>query len=65
MSFLDILRKLGIFRSGTVVQKYHNNEERSVVFIQDNVFDEKKDLILNKNLSDKIKKNHIKNKIEK
>jgi len=44
-SFLDILRKLGIFRSGSTSGVYHNAKERPTELQMDDVFDAEKDLI--------------------
>jgi len=48
MGVVDILRKLGIFRSGTEKQVYHSGTERSGALQNDGVFDEQKDFVVNK-----------------
>ena len=48
MSFLDILRKLGIFRSGKVSAKYKNAKERPIELQDKGVFNANKDLIYRK-----------------
>jgi hypothetical protein len=45
MSFVDILRKLGIFRSGSVSGTYKSGTERPTELMMDDVYDAKKDLI--------------------
>lgn len=40
-----MLRKLGIFRSGSIAATYKNAKERPLELQQDDVFDEKKDII--------------------
>lgn len=45
MSFVDILRKLGIFRSGATSGAYKNGAERPTELMMDDVYDAKKDLI--------------------
>lgn len=45
MGFIDSLRKLGIFRSGSVSGTYKNATERPTELQMDGVFDAKKDLI--------------------
>lgn len=45
MKFVDILRKLGIFRSGVVKATYHDGKERPIEFQKEDVFDSKRDLI--------------------
>lgn len=45
MAFLDFLRKIGIFRSGSVSATYKTGAERPTEMMMDNVFDAKKDLI--------------------
>jgi len=45
MKFTDILRKLGIFRSGNVKATYRNGKERPIEFLDSGVFNSKKDLI--------------------
>ncbi|MBS3086152.1 hypothetical protein J4422_00435 [Candidatus Pacearchaeota archaeon] len=45
MKFVDILRKLGIFRSGKVKATYKNGKERPIEFLDSGVFNSKKDLI--------------------
>lgn len=44
MKFLDILRKLGIFRSGSTSGTYTNAVDRPTELQMDDVFDAKKDL---------------------
>lgn len=44
MKFLDILRKLGIFRSGSAGGTYTNAVDRPTELQMDDVFDAKKDL---------------------
>lgn len=43
--FIDLLRKLGIFRSGTVSGAYTSAKDRPTELMMDNVYDAKKDLI--------------------
>jgi hypothetical protein len=50
MKILDLLRKLGIFRSGTVKAKYHNAKEMPLPFLDQSVYNEKKDLTTKKDL---------------
>jgi len=45
MTFVDILRKLGIFRSGSVKATYKNGKERPIELQESGVFNSKKDLI--------------------
>ena len=45
MKFIDVLRKLGIFRSGNVKATYRNGKERPIEFLDAGVFNSKKDLI--------------------
>jgi len=45
MSFMDILRKLGILRMGAVNGTYRNAKERPIEMQMSGVFDAKKDLI--------------------
>lgn len=45
MSFVDILRKLGIFRSGATAGTYKSGTERPTEIMMDDVYDAKKDLI--------------------
>ena len=45
MKFIDILRKLGIFRSGSVKATYKNGKKRPIEIQQEGVFNSKKDLI--------------------
>lgn len=45
MAFLDLLRKLGIFRSGATAGTYRNAKERPSELQMDGVFDAKKDLV--------------------
>lgn len=54
MRFLDILRKLGIFRSGTL-KYFGGSEKRGSEFIMNDVYDSKKDLIINKKIFKKEK----------
>lgn len=44
-SFLDMLRKLGIFRSGSTSGVYHNAKERPIELQDQGVFDANKDLV--------------------
>lgn len=48
MGMVDVLRKLGIFRSGAQTQTYRDATERSAVFQNDGVLDEKKDFLIDK-----------------
>jgi len=50
MKFINLLRKLGIFRSGSVKTTYKNGKDRPIELQDSGVFNSKKDLI-------KIKKN--------
>lgn len=45
MNFIDWLRKLGIFRSGSVSGTYTNAKDRPTELQMDDVMDAKKDLI--------------------
>ncbi len=45
MKFIDILRKLGIFRSGSVKATYKNGKDRPIELQESGVFNSKKDLI--------------------
>jgi hypothetical protein len=48
MKFIDLLRKLGIFRSGSVKSNYRNAKERPIELQEQGVFNSKKDLIKSK-----------------
>lgn len=54
--FVDVLRKLGIFRSGKVSGTYKTGTERPTEIMMDGVFDAKKDLIKSDEKSEKKKK---------
>lgn len=56
MKLLDILRKLGIFRSGNFSGTYKSGKEIPAELLMDNVFDSKKDLINKEDLK-QIKNN--------
>ncbi|NTV24271.1 MAG: hypothetical protein HGA85_07950 [Nanoarchaeota archaeon] len=45
MGFLDILRKLGILRSGAVKATYTNATERPIELQEEGVFNAEKDLV--------------------
>lgn len=45
MSFLDVLRKLGILRYGSNNYTYHSAKDMPAAAIMDDVYDEKKDLL--------------------
>ena len=45
MKFIDLLRKLGIFRSGNVTATYKNAKERPIELQEEGVFNSKKDLV--------------------
>ena len=45
MKIIEILRKLGIFRSGKVKAVYRNGKERPIEMQSDGVFNSEKDLI--------------------
>jgi len=45
MGMIDILRKLGIFRSGKTSGTYSNAKERPTEIQMDGVFDAKRDLV--------------------
>ena len=45
MSFLDMLRKLGILRYGSNSYTYHSAKDMPAAAIMDDVYDEKKDLL--------------------
>ena len=45
MKIIEILRKLGIFRSGKVKAVYRNAKERPIEFQEKGVFNAEKDLI--------------------
>ncbi len=45
MKFIDVLRKLRIFRSGKIKAKYKNGKERPIEFLDSGVFNSKKYLI--------------------
>jgi hypothetical protein len=59
MKIFDLLRKLGIFRSGASKGIYHNAADRPMPLQDNSVFDEKKDLTTKKDLT-KIFKNKVK-----
>jgi hypothetical protein len=48
MGLINFLRKLGIFRFGTMKAKYKNTKERPLEFQMSGVYDEKKDIINSK-----------------
>ena len=50
MKFMDLLRKLGIFRSGSVSGTYKNAVDRPTELQMDDVFDAKKDLTTKEDL---------------
>ena len=56
MKTLDLLRKLGILRSGKVKAKYKNAKERPYALMDDNVFNDKKDLTTKKDLREIFKR---------
>lgn len=45
MTFLDWLRRLGIFRFGVEKAVYHNAKERPMSLQQDGVFNSQKDVV--------------------
>lgn len=45
MKFIDLLRKLGIYRSGFKKAKYKNAKQRPIEIQESGVFNSKKDLI--------------------
>ena len=45
MKLMDLLRKLGIFRSGAESAVYRNAKDRPMSMQADDVFDSKKDVI--------------------
>lgn len=45
MSFVDILRKLGILRFGSKNYSYSSGKDMPITAIMDDVYDEKKDLV--------------------
>jgi hypothetical protein len=45
MTFLDILRKLGILRFGATAATYKSEADRPTEFMMDDVYDAKKDLV--------------------
>ena len=45
MKFMSLLRKLGIYRSGSVKSTYKNGKDRPIELQEDGVFNSKKDLI--------------------
>lgn len=45
MSFMDFLRKIGVFRSGSVSGTYTNEKERPTELLMNDVYDAKKDLV--------------------
>lgn len=49
MGFIDVLRKLGIFRSGSVSATYTSGKDRPIELQEDGVFNSKKDLVKLKN----------------
>ena len=61
MKILDLLRKLGIFRSGSVSGTYQSGKDRPIEFMAEDVMDSKKDLINKEDL--KKTKNFLKKKI--
>lgn len=56
MKFIDILRKLGIFRSGSYSGKYKNAKERGIEMQDQGIFNSKKDLTTKKDLKKLTKK---------
>ncbi len=56
MKKIDILRKLGVFRSGKFKAKYRNAKERPYALMDDSVFDDKKDLTTKEDLRKLCKK---------
>jgi len=49
MKFIDLLRKLGIYRSGSVKATYKDGKERPIELQDSGVFNSKKDLVNVKN----------------
>lgn len=45
MNLLDLLRKLGILRSGAIAATYKTGAERPAELMMDGVYDAKKDLV--------------------
>jgi hypothetical protein len=45
MKIMDILRKLGVFRSGTVAKKYKSGKDMPAELLMDDVYDADKDLV--------------------
>lgn len=56
MKLIDILRKLGILRFGTVKGTYSSAKDMPDGLLMDGVYDSKKDLVFKKDLSKSTKK---------
>ncbi len=56
MGFMDMLRKLGIYRSGAVSGTYTNAAERPTELQMDGVLDADKDLVIGTKQSDSADK---------
>jgi len=48
MGFVDLLRKLGIFRSGKIKSTYKSGKDRPIELQDQGVFNSKKDLVKSK-----------------
>ncbi len=59
MGFVEILRKLGIFRSGAIKSTYKNAKERPIEMQHKGVFDSKKDLIYSNEKRPKKSRNNF------
>ena len=56
MKLLDLLRKLGIYRSGTAKGRYNNAVERPLGLQDNSIFNENKDLTTKKDIKKIFKK---------
>jgi hypothetical protein len=45
MAFIDVLRKLGLFRAGAVKGKYTSGRDMPAELLMDDVYDKKKDTV--------------------
>lgn len=50
MAFIDILRKLGIFRAGAVKGKYTSGKDMPTELLMDDVYDKEKDTVSKKDI---------------
>lgn len=56
MAFIDILRKLGIFRAGTAKGKYTSGRDMPTELLMDNVYDKEKDTVSKKDVNKFLKR---------